>query len=304
MAPWPSRGLLGSLRRYVRREVRKHRRNNQTVRQQRDPFLYKLLAGLLQRWVLFCILVVYTISLVGPWPDAHRMLPNWIWASDATIGELRSILRSTTGYFLATQVTLVAIVFPIAVALVTLITQRAHGSSTNAHIGIYYAEALVLPTGLSGIALAVVLAIQMLLLPFVASWPGATSGDWLTLEALIALANLLWLTINALAIGHFLSVSLTFIDPAGRARIRQRFTANRSLPHQLEIDLFRGLFREANAALLPDSSNDDDCVAVYFGDLWSSSSEPVEVAKDMPRESLLLVGAAACLRRKALVERT
>jgi hypothetical protein len=45
--------------------------------------------------------------------------------------------RDANGYLLTIQATLIAIVFPIAVALVTIIVQRPHASSTNADVQIY-----------------------------------------------------------------------------------------------------------------------------------------------------------------------
>jgi hypothetical protein len=148
MTLWSSRWPLGSLKRYVRREVRKHRRDNQALRACRDPLLYTALACLLQGKVLLGVIAIYTVLIAWPWSGAQQVLPYWIAPSEATIADLQGILRNANGYFLTTQAALIAIVFPIAVALVSLVTQRAHASSTNAHIRIYYTEALARPTGL------------------------------------------------------------------------------------------------------------------------------------------------------------
>jgi hypothetical protein len=304
MTSWPSRWPVGSLRRHVRCEVRKHLRDNQALRARRDPFLYDVLASLLRGRVLLGIIVIYVILIAWPWPDAQRVLPYWITGSEGTIAGLQSILRTANGYFLTTQVALIAVVFPIAVALVSLLTQRAHASSTNAHIRIYYTEALARSTGLSGIALAGVLAFQMLLPAFLTYGRQGTNADWLICEAALAVTNLLWLAVNALAIGHFLSVSLAFIDPAGRALIRERFTANRSLPYHLKIDLFRVWYHSAHTFLLPHRNNDNHRIGVYFGGFWSSVSAGNDrIIRHVPRDYMLLDVWGRPLAFKAMVEK-
>lgn len=56
--------------------------------------------------------------------------------------------------------TLIGLIFPIAVGLVTLIVQRQQTSNTSAHVQIYYWESFAYGVGASGIAFVIVLVVQ------------------------------------------------------------------------------------------------------------------------------------------------
>jgi hypothetical protein len=72
------------------------------------------------------------------------------------------LLKDATSYFLGAQVTMIGLLFPIAIALVTLIVQREDASSTVSDVQVYYHQTLAYQIGASGIALSIVLAVQLL----------------------------------------------------------------------------------------------------------------------------------------------
>lgn len=163
MHPWPTTGLVGSLRHFVDREVRKHLRTNETLVDRRHRLGTRVLHCCLRKWAAIVIAVLYLAAILVPLPlgSVSASLPNWVLGPTSALTDLGDRLRDANGYLLTIQATLIAIVFPIAVALVTVIVQRVHASSTNAHVQIYYSESLALQVGLSSIFLVVILVIQM-----------------------------------------------------------------------------------------------------------------------------------------------
>jgi hypothetical protein len=112
-----------------------------------------LLGFLLPYIVLVVLLIVAEMILKGQW---QVLIPSW--SNDQRIGPF---LKDVTSYFLAAQVVMVGLLFPIAVGLVTLIVQREDASSTVSDIQVYYGETLAYRIGASGIALSIVLAAQL-----------------------------------------------------------------------------------------------------------------------------------------------
>ena len=173
--------------------------------------------------------------------------------------------------FLALQAALIALIFPIAIALVTLLVQRSHTSSANAHIKIYYDESRAWSIGASGIALVGMLSLQFLALP-VGALPMNLGAERLVCEVGLTIVNFGWLGFNLVGIWHFLQVSLQFVDPTSRERIRERFTVNRSMPWHLRIDLFAVAYLDSGRLLLPESEEEDGptmmfgCAGKMIGD--------------------------------------
>ncbi len=126
---------------------------------------------------------------------------------------------------LAAQATLIGLVFPIAIALVTLLVQRDETSNTLSDIQVYYDQSLAYRVGASAIGLSLVLVLQLV-------WPAEAvvvhlgfSPTELLPQAVVTLLTV-WLVANLVALWNFLRTSLSFIRPSERAILRRRFAAN------------------------------------------------------------------------------
>ena len=157
-------GLLGSLRMTVEREIALHRRTNAALVSARPPLRMRVLQaalgerGLLRILVFYALFVIALICLEVVLTSTYpALIPSWANASS-----LGPFLRDIASYFLAAQVTIIGLLFPIAVALVTLIVQREDASSTNSDVQVYYSETLAYRVGASGIALSIVISVQLL----------------------------------------------------------------------------------------------------------------------------------------------
>jgi hypothetical protein len=277
MRPWSRTGLVGSLRHFVNREVRKHLRTNEALVDRRHRLGTRVLRCSLRKWAAIAIAVLYLAVILVPLPLAAvgDSLPYWAVGSMPIPTELRGLLKDANGYLLTIQATLIAIVFPIAVALVTVIVQRAHASSTNAHVQIYYSEALALQVGLSSILLVVVLIIQMYVATGTDPWL-RNRLDAAPRQYALATLNVAWFAFNALALWHFLRTSFQFIDPAGRAGLRERFTTNVSLPQHLRHELFREYYRNAARGLASEATGETQPLLIFGSTLLSTETVEVE----------------------------
>ena len=208
--------------------------------------------GLLGFLVLYAVavglLLAVEVVVASQYPS---IIPQW--TNGSSIGPL---LRDANSYFLGAQVTMVGLLFPIAIALVTLIAQREDASSTISDVQVYYGQTLAYRIGASGIALAVVLAVQVL-------WPAQFAARLLALgtsaqafKILLTAIHLAWLVINFTALWHFLVTSLSFIRPSERSLMRRQFAAAVSIPRDLSDRIAWALYTNAGSSLLPESRHD------------------------------------------------
>jgi hypothetical protein len=280
---WPEGGLLGSLRQIVTREVAEHLRTNTALLSARPPLRMRILQvalgnrGLLRILSMYALLVValsiLEITLTNKYP---ALVPPWVNAPN-----VRSLLKDMGSYFLAAQVTVIGLLFPIAVALVTLIVQREDASSTSSDVQVYYSETLAYRVGASGIALSIVLAVQLF-------WPaqfvllglgvGTPTGLF---KIFLTTFHLAWLVANLAALWHFLVTSLSFIRPVERAQLRRRFAANVAIPRDLAERLAVALYMDAgNTIFRRQNDVGDDAPSLLFG---SDLGEWGEIEVTSPR---------------------
>ena len=92
------------------------------------------------------------------------LIPSW------TSTALHGFLKDIASYYLAGQVAILGIV-SMAVGVVTLITQRTEGVSARTEIRLYYVESFAYEVVTSGIALTLVLAVQLF-------WPIQYALNW------------------------------------------------------------------------------------------------------------------------------
>lgn len=260
MGDWAEGGVLGSLRKRVRRELRKHQRSNPALRAARYPLHLLLLRKFFGERTIIGFLLPYTVLVLAVL-GAEMVLaqcstfPAALWSRGE---DINSLLRSVTSYYLGAQVVMIGLLFPIAVGLVTLIVQREEASSTISDIQVYYNETFAYGIGASGISLSIVLAVQLL-------WPAQIVLYQLGLGASLQFSKVfltavhaMWLVINFVALWHFLGTSLSFIRPADRALLRRRFAANHAIPQDLFDRYSDMLFFRAGSTLLSASEAEDD----------------------------------------------
>jgi len=182
--------------------------------------------------------VVLLLALLCEWAFnryAPTLLPGYIGAAP------RDFLKDVGSYLMAAQIGILAIV-SVAVGVVTLLSDRQDGSSVNTDIRLYYVESYSYELAASGIALLVVLTLQLF-------WPlqhilhvvGLGGRDYSFKLGLAALHGL-WFTFNLTLFLQFITTTLRFVEPSSREILRERYSANEVIPRDAEKRLLRALY--------------------------------------------------------------
>jgi hypothetical protein len=243
------RGLCGSLSTRVDHEILELRRENVALRRARYSVGRQLLrATVVGRTVvefLFLYCVVLTVVLLGEW-TVSRYIPCRIPRYSDTFEP--GFLKDLGSYFIAGQIGVLAIV-SVAVAVVTLLSERADGASVNTDIRLYYVESYSYELSISGVALLLVITFQLF-------WPlhhvlnviGIACGDdWFKLA--LSAIHALWFGVNLLLFLQFITTTLRFVEPSTREGLRERYSANEVIPRDAKARLLRFLFFNAPAHL-------------------------------------------------------
>lgn len=230
---------LGGLREEVAREVRRHLRTNPAIRNVPQPFGYRMLKRFYGKGGLLSFLLryagLYAIIMLGC-AAIVSLFPNWVPKSGLNSDRLPDV-QNVTSYFLAAQAVMIGLLFPVALGVISLITQREDASSTVSDLQVYYSESFAFGVGASGIALSIALAIHVF-------WPAGYVLEYLGFsdagtyfEVVLLIAHLLWLLVNFAALWYFLVTSLSFMRPAQRALMRRRYAALTAIPDYLTAHL-------------------------------------------------------------------
>jgi hypothetical protein len=152
--------------------------------------------------------------------------------------------KDAAGFFLTAQVGILA-VLTVAIAVVTLLTQKDDGSAVNTDVRLYYVESYSYEMATSGILLSIVLVVQLFwpLQPLVASIAGEKSVDHFKLWATVIHA--VWLILNFCLFLHFIKTTLRFVEPQSRARLRKQYCANEIIPRDVGRRLLRAYYTNA-----------------------------------------------------------
>lgn len=213
----------------------------------------------------------------------------WYWPCllPALGGEtLPGLLKDFAGFFLATQVGILAIV-AVAVGIVTFIVQENEGVGATANIRLYYSEGFAYELTQSGVALLLVLIAQLF-------WPlhpalhliGWGTND-LVFEVVLTLIHSAWLALNVCLFLYFIITSLNFLDPTARAVMRKRYTASVGIPGDLTDTLFDHFYRNSRDELLSslDSAREP---TIGFHRLHLIADDPTaEVVKEVKKPAIL-----------------
>lgn len=244
------RGPLGSLRARARHELAELIRDNKVLRCARYPLLQRLVRGLVGGRSIITFLGVYlaidVLAVSAEWAvNAYALcvLPGWKGT------HLADFLTSVASYFIAAQVGILAIV-SVAVAVVTLLSQRDDGASSRTDVRLYYVESFAYEVATSGVALLVVLSLQLF-------WPlqhiehalGYGSAD-LSFKLDLTVLHAGWLTLNYLLFFQFITTTLRFVEPHARARMRERYSATVVIPRDITRRLLNALYLNAPLQLI------------------------------------------------------
>jgi hypothetical protein len=243
------RGFFGSLRAHVRFEVNDLARRNKTLRQVRSGLLRRSLIAVVRGIRLYELIALYVsvdvICAAAEWwvtTKLPRLLPDW-----GTF-DLHQFLKDADSYLIAGQVGILGIV-AVAVGIVTLLSQRDDRSSATSDVRLYYSESLAYEVVTSGVALLVVLFVQLF-------WPLQFAlrliqgrGQDPTFELILTVLHALWMVANVLLFYQFMRTTLSFVEPDARIRMRDRYTADTALPRDIAKRLLQAFYMSAPQAI-------------------------------------------------------
>ena len=239
------RGLCGSLNTRVDRDIRELARENPTLQRARYSCGRRVLRATVVRRSLAQFLVLYAavlvLALLAEWV-AGRYLSCWLpkYSDSFEAG----FVKDLGGYLIAGQIGILAIV-SVAVAVVTLLSERNGGASVNTDVRLYYVESYSYELAISGVALLLVLTVQLF-------WPlhhllvaigWGTADDWCRL--LLSVVHTLWFCVNLLLFLQFITTTLRFVEPNTREALRERYSANEVIPRDAKRRLLRVYYWKA-----------------------------------------------------------
>lgn len=244
------RGPFLSLRRRIDSELAGLRRRNAELRAARYPWPIRLLKALAGDRGLGSFLMVYlalATILVGGHAFIAAVRPALLPTSMDE--ELAGTLKDIGSYLLGGQLTVLGVV-AVAVSVVTLLAQRTEGASARTEIRLYYVESFAYELATSGVALAIVLALQLF-------WPlqaaaGAIVGPagLEASETALSVLHTLWLAVNLAIFFQFLITTLRFVEPNARMRLRERYSANAVIPRDVHRRLMVHLYVQLGETIL------------------------------------------------------
>jgi hypothetical protein len=252
MAERFGRGLFGSLNAHVNYEIRELARTNPTLRRARYPLGRRLLRAIVigrsVGQLLLFYLAILAITLFSEWENYHYMHRGLSNYSDYFE---TGFIKDLSSYLIAAQIGILAIV-SVAVGVVTLLSERNNGASVNTDIRLYYVESYSYELATSGVALLLVLTVQ-LFWPFhqmVHAMGVGGSDDWF--KFVLSVIHALWFCINLLLFLQFITTTLRFVEPNARETLRERYSANEVIPRDAKTRLLRALYAHAAVQMFGD----------------------------------------------------
>ena len=230
--------ITDSLSRRLAKEERARRSKLSDNSEGRSHGLQKLLLNLAERPVrvgLMLFMAVTTLSITA------GLLPT------SFLGIILLPASSDPGgYFLtlwSVQAAIVALVYPIVIAFVTLLVARLATTKATLHVYLHHSGAQL--AGLSALLLVVEMACQYTGLPYINSY---TAYIWILLDAV-------WFLFNLMLTIEFLYRTFEFIKPNRRVAITRAYAAAVTWPRELHFHLAKVLFQGAiEAKLVPGTS--------------------------------------------------
>ena len=221
--------FLGALSYHVRRAEIEWRATNPARRNVQYGWLRRRIVRAADRPILSSAFLLILFSLVtlfayfGPFPRFPVIQLSY---DDATALSYLSTIW-------AIQATVVALVYPIVIAFVTLLVQRLHQGQSILHI--YMHDTAAVLSGSSALFLLFLLSIQYLLSP------------WTSVSVVLnwAFISGCWLALNIILTIFFLYRTFEFLRPARRQQTVRQYTVNVAWPAEVESHLRVHLFDNA-----------------------------------------------------------
>ena len=251
------RGLLGSLRARVRHDIGKLARENPTLREARYSLPRRLLGKVVVDRSVWHFLALYAfvlaLALALEWLG-NRYFPGRL---PGYFGQApRDFLKDVGSYLIAAQIGVLAIV-SVAVGVVTLLSDRSDGSSVNTDIRLYYVESYSYELAVSGVALLVILTLQLF-------WPlqhllhvAGFGGKDYTFKLSLGAFHETWFTFNLALFLQFITTTLRFVEPSTRETLRERYCANEVIPRDATMRVMRALYYTAPAQMFDKRALED-----------------------------------------------
>lgn len=197
----------------VQRIERDHYLHNPTIAAHKYGTLRRLVRWFASRPGLTAVLTVATYGLT--FFASRYVEPQWLGLDVPTgVADYYRDFISVAAGILATQGALVGLVFPLAIALVTLFFEVR--TPTSGRLSVYLNETEALPVGASSLLLCVVITTQ---LPFAGQMPIRTIGALVLLDSL-------WFILNIAGLTYFLFKSFEYVRPETRKFQLNRFAIN------------------------------------------------------------------------------
>ncbi|HUC51997.1 MAG TPA: hypothetical protein VMA30_21630 [Xanthobacteraceae bacterium] len=258
------RGLLGSLRARVREEIAELAQTNPTLRRARYTLARRLLRfAVVDRSVgqfVGLYLLFLFITLICEWA-INRYAPQLLLGYRGAA--LRDFLKDVSSYLIAAQIGILAIV-SVAVAVVTLLSGAGDNPSINTDIRLYYVESYSYELALSGVALLLILTLQ-LFWPFqhVLHAAGLGGRDY-SFKLVLTALHATWFALNLLLFLEFITTTLRFVEPNSREVLRERYSANEVIPLDVRKRLLRAFYLSATSQMFGDHALEDG-PRMFFG---------------------------------------
>jgi hypothetical protein len=228
--------LLNSLNYNLAKNEREWRIKNVYRRELGYSFLQRLLISasvgpvIINSYIAILILGISFGLLLGS--NDHQNIVR----SDSDIANLVS-------YFSAlwtVQAAISGLIYPIVISFVTFLLQRRH--SAKASFDVYLNDTLAILSGVSGLSLILIMAIQHLLLSKVSN---QIAMLWMAIDTL-------WFVVNLTGTIWFLTRTFEYLRPDTRAKIFTKYAINVVLPREVKEYLRTYLYSNASElGLLP-----------------------------------------------------
>ncbi len=229
--------ILGSLRLRARQEVREIFAKNPSAIAARRGLATRTALSLFwllgSGWSAF-FYVVFVAALFYIRPIVASVLPdNFVSREIIGLWSMRE-LHDANDIMIATQATLVALVFPVGISLVTFLSGQRSRASAETILGAYRAESGAFRIAASSFILLLTLIFTM----FVRELYGEYSVGVYAINTAI---HMLWLFVNVLGAIFFGHVSLHFAT-TDRVKYVRQHAIETLLPFDAEDRLFRNLW--------------------------------------------------------------
>jgi hypothetical protein len=162
--------------------------------------------------------------------------------------------------------------------------QRDDRSSGTTDVRLYYSQSFAYEVATSGVALLIVLCVQLF-------WPAQfflhlfqAHGANLIFELGLTILHAAWMLANLLLFYQFIATTLRFVEPDARRLMRDRYTADTAMPRDLARRLTQALYLTAPRALFgEDALKEGPNIQFGFGSyLLSKAATEIELGFHRP----------------------